>query len=249
MSILDLAVPASETVESINALIYGSNGAGKTRLAGSGRDKGKNDLIIATERGTVSAARANSEANVLRVNTYEELLEAIEAIEDNPDRFEWVILDSLTKTQDLIWDYLLDPRSGRNPSRSKYKKELQEYGEEQERLKEIVNRLVNCDSNVIFTALTELAVDEEAQEFRRPQIHGKQGEVAEWVCGQVDLLGYLRVATLKGETVRRLDFGKKPEYYAKDRFDVFKGPQINLTLEKMTNELLEAGVNEKEESK
>ena len=244
MSILDLATPVQETVESINMVLYGDNGVGKTHFAGSGRDHGKNDLIIAVEQGTVSAARAGSQASVLHAKDYDTLMQIIEAVEAEPDRFEWVVLDSLTKTQDLIWDHILGTATERNPSRSRYKKELQEYGEAQERLKEIVERLVSCEANVIFTAQAELDVDEESQEYKRPQLHGRQGAIAQWVCAQVDLVGYLRVAKYKGKTYRRFEFNKEPEFYAKDRFAAFPTFVPNLTLEKMTDTLLGAGVEE-----
>ena len=83
-NILDMAVPATETVTSVNILIHGDSGSGKTTFAGSGRDNGKNDLILAIENGTVSAARSGSQANVLQINTWEELNQAIDAIVDDP---------------------------------------------------------------------------------------------------------------------------------------------------------------------
>lgn len=241
MGILDMAAPVQESVESINALIFGDSGSGKTVFAGSGSER---DLIIAVEQGTVSAARQGSKAQVLHAKDYDTLMEIIEAIESEPDRFDWVILDSLTKTQDIIWDHILDTATTANPSRSRYKKELQEYGEAQERLKEIVERLVSSEANVIFTALAELDVDEESQEFRRPQLHGKNGAVAQWVCGQVDLVGFLRVARSGQEEFRRMDFNKKPQFWAKDRFGVFTKAVKNLTLEKLTDILTKASADD-----
>ena len=114
-NILDLAVPATETVTSVNILIHGDSGAGKTTFAGSGRDNGQRDLILAIENGTVSAARSGSQANVLQINTWDELIQAIDAIVDDPDRFEWVVVDSITKLQDLIWDHILSERSAETP--------------------------------------------------------------------------------------------------------------------------------------
>lgn len=244
MSILDTATPVQDTVESVNMLIFGESGSGKTHFAGTGREAGANDLIIAVEQGTVSAARSGSKANVLHAKDYNTLVSIVEAVEAEPDRFEWVILDSLTKTQDIIWKHILDESINRNNNRSRYKKELQEYGEAQERLKEIVERLVSCDANVIFTAQAELDVDEESQEFQRPMLHGKQGAIAQWVCAQVDLVCYLRVSQRDGKEFRRFAFNKASEYTAKDRFAIFKTPVRNLTLENLTKALLKSGVDE-----
>lgn len=242
MSILDQAAPAAETVESINVLIYGNPGAGKTVFSGSGRDSGRNDLIIAIDHGTVSAARAGSLTQTIKVKDWATVLEIVEAIEDEPDRYEWVIVDGLTKLQDVIWDHIVSTEVRRNPSRSKYVKQLQEYGEAQGMLMEVVERLVSSEANILFTAHAELATDEDSQEFRRPQIHGRKGALSEWVCAQVDLLGYLRLADKDGTEYRRLEFNQQPEFVAKDRFNVFVAPQANLTLDTMTSRLLESGV-------
>lgn len=240
MSILDDLLPVSETVESVNALIYGDSGAGKTVFAGSGKNKGKRDLILAVEHGTSSAARSGSQASVLEIKTWDQLEEAVDALIADPDRFDWVIVDSLTKLQDLIWDDILDSATRNNPSRSPYKRELQEYGEAQMRLQSIVERLNGSDVNVIYTALAELATDEEANEFKMPSIHGKQGKMAAWVCAQMDIVAYLSVARDKErKTYRRLRFSKTPEVFAKDRFSLFPQPVRNLTLDKMTDKLLE----------
>ena len=90
MSILDEAVPADETVESVKALVYGDSGAGKTTFLGSGKDNGKNDLIIAIEHGTVSAARSGSKAKIIRPKNWDELVEIVEEIVNDPKRFDWV---------------------------------------------------------------------------------------------------------------------------------------------------------------
>lgn len=250
MSILDMAVPAENAVESINALVYGESGSGKTYLSGTGRENGKNDLIIDLEGGTITNAAAGSDVNVLRVKTYEELLKVIEALEENPERFEWVTVDSLSKVQEFIWEYILDAeRSGRNPSRSKYRKELQEWGEAQERFKEIISRLKACDANVIHLVRSELDIDEESQEFQRPAVHGKQGVISQWVCGEMDLVGYLRVAEKDGRQYRRIEFNKQPEFWAKDRFGIFAKPQANMTLERLTDILLAASKKKKKDTK
>lgn len=250
-NILDLATPAVESVESINVLLHGDSGAGKTVFAGSGREEGKNDLILAIEQGTLSAARRGSKANVLPIKTWEELDAAVTAICDDPERFDWVIVDSLTKMQDLIWSHILDEAVGRNPSRSPFKKELQEYGEAQQRLSSIIERLNSSDANIIYTALSELHVDEEANEFKMPSIHGQSGKLAAWVCAQMDVVAYISVARNKDrKEFRKFQFNKTPEVFAKDRLNIFPKPVANLTLEKFTDKLLEeSDDNDKAEEK
>lgn len=238
MSILDLAKSATETVNSVNVLIHGTSGAGKTVFAGSGREGGKNDLILAVENGTVSAARSGSKASVLPIKTWGELEQAITAIEDEPDRFEWVAVDSITKLQDLIWAHIMSSAVTKNPSRDRYKRELQEYGEAQARLREVVERLNNSDANILWTALSDLETDENGNQFKMPSIHGKAGQQAAWVCAQMDTVIHLSVVGSGKDKFRGFQFDSSPEAYAKDRLQTFPAPVKNLTLAGLTEKIL-----------
>lgn len=243
-SILDQAQPVSEVSNSVNVLLYGDSGVGKTVFAGSGRELGKNDLIIDVEGGTISAARSNSKANAIHVKNYDEFLSVISAIEDEPDRFEWVVVDSLTRLQDLIWEKIVGEAVDRNPSRSPYKRELQEYGEAQARLKEVVERLNGSDANILWTALADTEVDEDGNNTRIPAIHGGQGKISAWVSAQMDIVAFLRIVRKDDKVARAFYFGKTPEFYAKDRVQVFKKAQLGLTLGAFTNKILGAAEEE-----
>lgn len=240
-SILDTAVPVSEVATSVNMLLYGETGVGKTVFAGSGRQGGRNDLILDIESGTLSAARSSSKANAIKITSYEQLLEVIEAIEEEPDRFEWVVVDTITKLQDLIWKHITERAVAKNPSRSPHKRELQEYGEAQSRLKEIVDALNQSEANVLWLAHADTMIDEDGNNYRMPAIHGGEGKISAWVCAQMDSVVFLKMANVKDKLVRAFFFNKKPEHYAKDRMRLFTKPQINLTLEALTNKILEEG--------
>lgn len=249
-NILDLAKPVSEVSTSVNMLLYGDSGVGKTVFAGSGRENGKNDLIIDVEGGTLSAARSNSQANVIPATDYDTFVSIVDAIEKEPDRFEWVVVDSLTKLQDVIWNKILEEAVAKSPSRSPYKKELQEYGEAQSRLKDLVERLKNSEANVLFIALADTEVDEDGNNVRVPSIHGSQGRVQAWVSAQMDVVAYLRVVQTKEGNVRVSHFNKTPEFYAKDRLKLYPGKGVkNLTLAKYTDKILSQSEDETTESK
>ena len=238
-SILDSAQPVSEVANSVNMLLYGDSGVGKTVFAGSGRDSGKNDLIIDIEGGTLSAARSKSKANVLPAYDYDSFLDIVEAIEEDPDRFEWVIVDSLTKLQDIIWNKIMSEAVAKNPSRSPYKRELQEWGEAQSRLKDLVERLKNSDANVLFIALADSELDEDGNTVRVPAVHGSKGKVQAWVSAQMDVVAYIRVLSNDGGSFRAIHFNKTPEFYAKDRLRLYPGKGVkNLTLAKYTDKIL-----------
>lgn len=249
-NILDLAKPVSEVSTSVNMLLYGDSGVGKTVFAGSGRENGKNDLIIDVEGGTLSAARSNSHTNVIPATDYDTFVSIVDAIEKEPDRFEWVVVDSLTKLQDVIWNKILEEAVAKSPSRSPYKKELQEYGEAQSRLKDLVERLKNSEANVLFLALADTEVDEDGNNVRVPSIHGSQGRVQAWVSAQMDVVAYLRVVQTKEGNVRVSHFNKTPEFYAKDRLKLYPGKGVkNLTLAKYTDKILSQSEDETTESK
>ena len=239
-SILDTAKPVTEVSNSVNMLLHADSGVGKTVFAGSGRNHGENDLIIDIENGTLSAARSDSKASAIRVNDYDELLQIIGEIEDNPDRFEWVVVDSLTKLQDLIWNKIVGDAVSKNPSRSPHKRELQEYGEAQSRLKTIVERLNNSEANILWTALSDSEVDEDGNTVKVPAIHGQQGKLSAWVSAQMDVVAYMKLMNVKDKETRVTFFNRKPEFYAKDRLRLFEKAQPNLTLGKFTDKILSA---------
>lgn len=248
-NILDSAKPVSEVSTSVNMLLYGDSGVGKTVFAGSGRENGKNDLIIDVEGGTLSAARSHSQANVIPATDYDTFVSIVEAVEKEPDRFEWVIVDSLTKLQDVIWNKILEEAVAKNPSRSPHKRELQEYGEAQSRLKDLVERLKNSDANVLFVALADTEIDEDGNNVRVPAIHGSQGRVQAWVSAQMDVVAYIRVIQTKEGNVRVAHFNKTPEFYAKDRLKMYPGKGVkNLTLEKYTDKILSQSEDETPEN-
>lgn len=249
-NILDSAKPVSEVSTSVNMLLYGDSGVGKTVFAGSGRENGKNDLIIDVEGGTLSAARSNSQANVIPATDYDTFVSIVDAIEKEPDRFEWVVVDSLTKLQDVIWNKILEEAVAKSPSRSPYKKELQEYGEAQSRLKDLVERLKNSEANVLFLALADTEIDEDGNNVRVPSIHGSNGKVQAWVSAQMDVVAYMRVLQIQDSNVRVTHFNKTPEFYAKDRLKMYPGKGVkNLTLAKYTDKILSQSEDETTESK
>ena len=244
-NILDSAKPVSEVSTSVNMLVYGDSGVGKTVFAGSGRENGKHDLIIDVEGGTLSAARSNSQANAISATDYDTFVSIVEAIEKEPDRFEWVVVDSLTKLQDVIWNKILEEAVAKSPSRSPYKRELQEYGEAQSRLKDLVERLKNSEANVLFITLADTEVDEDGNTVRVPAVHGSNGKVQAWVSAQMDVVAYLRVLSNNDGSFRAIHFNKTPEFYAKDRLKLYPGKGVkNLTLAKYTDKILSQSEDE-----
>lgn len=238
-SILDEIIAASETVESVNVVVYGDSGSGKTTFAGSGADNGANILILAIEDGITAIARGDNKTQVLPVTDWRKLLQAISYIEKNPKRWDWVVLDSATHLQHrIIWKSIIDEAKKKNPNRSEFKRELQEYNIAQNMFKHVIDRLFDSDANVLILAGSELAEDEEGETFRRPDIEGKKGGMSEWLARRAMIVGYLSVVDLKGKQVRKLEFARTPQVVAKDRTGTFVKPLGNPTLERFTQALV-----------
>src|ERR1700743_1645669 len=91
---------------SVNMLVYGKSGVGKTVLGGG---RGGADLIISCEKDRgVSARRQNGKGKLIWCKDFEDFLAAEKAWEDgvsgDPD---WTLFDSLTSIQDKAIQWIL----------------------------------------------------------------------------------------------------------------------------------------------
>ena len=100
MSLFDDVEPVDDKITSINVLLYGRPGVGKTYFAGQGLDHGKRNLILSFPGENIgSAARGGGQTNVAKITSWEQLEGYLNDIEDKPDYFDWIIVDSLTSLQ------------------------------------------------------------------------------------------------------------------------------------------------------
>ena len=220
-------VDLEDYTESINMLVYGDPGVGKTVLAGTAKT-----LILATEKGTVSAARQGSKAKVWNATRdWTRVVDCYEWLYDNCDKpgfpFDWVAIDTATEMQNLALRYIVDTRvnEGKAKNLNPYKTELQEYGEMHEMFRDYISKFNDLPINTLWTAQAMQVEDEEANEFRLPSIQGKGYQLAMWTAAQMHCYGYMHMRevmnpkTNKLVTVRSIQWQATPEVRAKDRFD------------------------------
>lgn len=205
--------------ESINIMLYGDSGVGKTVFAGSGDDV----LFLATEKGTISAKRQGSRAKVWPIEKWEDLQDAFLYLRDEEHGYKWVALDSATKMQHMALRWILDDAHAQNPSRDLDIPAIQDHQKWQNMFKRFVTNFCDLPVNVIFTATTMRAEDEEGENIILPDLQGKGYGISQWVCAQMHVVAYISVKRKgKGddkETWRRIQTQTVPPYFGKDRYN------------------------------
>jgi len=208
--------------ESINMLVYGDSGVGKTVFAGSAPKA----LILRAENGAISAYRLGSKAKVWKINTWEDFEAAYDWIEANPDVFEWVVVDSITKLQELCIRSILDKAVKDNPKRDLDIPAIQDHYKWQLLMKRFVVMFNDLPVNVLWTALAMHKEDQEGEDLVLPLITGKGYDISAAVCAEMNVVGYFRVVNVKTkkgtqvvvEQQRQLMVKTTPPYFAKDRY-------------------------------
>jgi hypothetical protein len=220
--------------ESINMMIVAESGWGKTVMAGTA-DQRKTDgpraLFLATETGTISAARAGSTANMWPIKQWSDLVEAYAYLTqgDGMEKFQWVLLDSVTEMQKLSMDDSLrravDSSKG---TRDPDVPQIQDHLKVQQQTLNMLRRFNELPINCLYTALPLRLDDEEGNPYFLPALDGKQGGIAQQAMGYMHVVGHgvkrnIKVTVdgaEKTKMVRRVYFQSNGPYKAKDRYGV-----------------------------
>lgn len=228
----DDIVGFEDYTESINMMIYADSGTGKTVIAGSDKT-----LVLATEDGTIAAARQGAKRNggaVWPTKTVESFVKAVDWLEENVEQpgfpYRWASIDTATELQSIMLRHLVDRRveEGVAKSLNPFKVELQEYGEMHEMFRTYVRKLNDLPINVLWTAQAMMTEDEEGNEFRMPAFQGKGNQMAMWMASKMHCYGYLHHATVNVKDAngnvktvqrRRIQWQPTATVRAKDRFD------------------------------
>lgn len=208
----------NEYSESQNWCVYGDSGIGKTVLLG----QLPNALILAMEKGTVSAARRGSNNKVWPIRKWDDLVKAYDWIEENPKRFDWIGIDSATDMQRKGMRGILRQQLEKKPARDPDIPELQDYLRLQQIFQRFVEDFNDLPVNICWTATAMFKEDQEGEEVVLPAITGKDYQVAQWFCAQQDVVAYygLEPVSKKSEEMKRyLLLQKSPPYFAKNRYD------------------------------
>lgn len=222
----DAIISLADFEESVNFLLYGDSGIGKTVFAG------QTGLILGVESGTISAKRQGSTADLWPIKTWTDIQKAYKWLKANPTSYQWVAMDSVTEMQQKALRWILDKEfrdAGEGSNRDIDIPQIQDHQKWQNMFKRFIKSFCDLPQNVLFTALPLRVEDEEGEELVLPDLSGKGYQISQWVCAQMSIVGHMKKVRKKigmgtdnepkYKIVRRFRFQYSPPYFAKDRYD------------------------------
>jgi len=224
-------IPAAESIEYINMLVYGNPGAGKTVLAGSADavPDMRPVLFIDVEGGTFSLRDRYPEVEVVRVDSWKSMQRIYDALYRGDHKYRTVVLDSLTEIQKFSMYNIMHQLLQENPDRDPEVPGMREWGKNIEQIRRLVRAFRDLPMNAVFTALAATDKDSKTGSVvTRPSLSGK---LAMEVGGFVDIVGYMYTKII-GEDIKRLllTLGTDRQV-AKDRSDrlpsIMENPDMN----------------------
>jgi hypothetical protein len=204
---------------SVNILIHGNSGAGKTVLAGFA----PRSVYLSTESGVVAARRAGSTAKLIRAPDWEHVEAGLDWADNHLGPDNWVIVDSGSKMQTLLIRWWLRLQNEENDARDLDVPQIQDHQKWQNMYMRFVDRIVDARWNSIFITTSMHKEDPEGESLVLPAITGKDYTISNYVCAAMDQVLYLGVAKQRDReapTVRRLLSESYPPWFAKDRYQV-----------------------------
>lgn len=195
MSINVMKASEANILASLNMLIYGAPGIGKTTFLGSA----PKPFIIYFEGGIFPLNNEN--VDMIRASTYQDFIDGVKYAIDN--KYKTLCIDSLTRYSDILMEEILKKENKEKP-------QIQNWGELLDRIKKMCWHLQKLEINTIFTC-HESESDDEGITTKRPQLNGKLVQV---VPGIMDVVGYMYVTPKKE---RLLSVNPTVRWYAKHR--------------------------------
>ena len=181
----------------LKVLIYGDPGVGKTVFASTAP---RPILWLESEGGTQSIGD-KKDIDIARVTGLGDYREALTYLVNNPDKYQTVVIDSLSETQAHVLKDIMRTVVSLDPKRDEFAPQFGEWGKLTGVMREIVRAYRDLPMNVIFTALTREDKDDLTGRTRiRPKL---SPSLADDVPAFVDACIYLYTATSKSGEVAK----------------------------------------------
>lgn len=221
--------------ETVNVLLYGDSGCGKTVVAGSC----PNSLWLACEPGYIAAARPRwdldlGKRKIRKIPDSATMLGALDWLEAGGHKdFQWVILDGASTLEKKIRLNFAAEAFDSNPEKRVHRNLPAEadYFNTQNFMIGAISRIVDLPVNVLVTAHSMTMDDDSGNVRVLPEFQKKGGGLSNYVSGLMHAVGYMRKrsvkmkGTEKTREVRRIlwqqavDPNSGTVYFAKDQFD------------------------------
>lgn len=203
--------------------LYGRPGTGKTTISCTAPKPLL--LIDVKDKGTDSGKRDDlqpGDITVFELETFDDIYEVYDYLEENPDRFKSVVIDHMTALQDFCYDKVMEEEG-----KSKMSQGM--YGTAGGYLKEVINLykgLTDLGITPIFNCQDRMeSGDGEGEDQLLPEVGPSlMPSVARTLCAASRVIGHTyqfeNVEKLEGAKVRRniefrLRLGPNPYYITK----------------------------------
>lgn len=146
----------SERKKTLNVMIYGEPGVGKTTFAATAP---RPILWLEAEGGTHSISDTEG-IDIVRVEGLESYREVLKFLHANPTKYKTVVIDSLTETQAAILKEIMRKAAREDMSRNEFMPQFAEWGQVTGVMREIARAFRDLPMNTVITALTREDKDE-----------------------------------------------------------------------------------------
>lgn len=199
-------------ITSLNILVYGDPGVGKTSFAATAPDV----LIADTENGLLSVK--DSQVDFVHLSSWNDLEELYKFMKsDEGKKYKTVAIDTITELMNKLVDELKRTHNNGQNGLSQGG-----WGVAIDKIAGMMRSFRDLPQSVIFTAHAQFQDKANEGSMRIPSLNGKKLPMQ--ACGQVDIVAYLEVLdTDDGEKKRVLRTTASQDYYAKDRTEVLGG--------------------------
>jgi energy-coupling factor transporter ATP-binding protein EcfA2 len=211
---------------SLNILVYGQSGTGKTTLCGSADDvpEMRSVIIVDLEGGTESLRTNYGNVDTIRVKSWAEMQQVYDELHQGNHKYKTVVIDSLTECAKFNMYTIMDELVSRKVDEGKVVDpdipSVREWGKNIEQMRKFVRAFRDLPMHTIFTCLERVDKDDKTgAQTIKPMLSGK---LADEVSAFLDVVMYYYVKETvveggENELKRVLLTRKTAKHTAKDR--------------------------------
>lgn len=229
---------------SLNILIYGASGTGKTTLCGSADEvpEMRNVLVVDLEGGTESLRNNYSDVDTVRVKSWTEMQAVYDELHKGNHSYNTVVIDSLTECQKFnmytIMTNLVNRKTDEGKDVDPDIPSVREWGKNIEQMRKFVRAMRDLPIHTIFTCLEQQIKDDKTGSIAiKPMLSGKLAdEVAAFL--DVVLYYYVKEVPVEGgeaEIKRVLLSRRTARHTAKDRTSKLPTLMVDPTMQEIYN--------------